>query len=214
VVDTKDKVNGSNALEVQSQFRQRCANANVNGNLIIEFGDITRKISERATMTDLVILKIVHPPMGGISSLRSPFRTILLNSSRPMLGVPGKATQFKQAVLAYDGSDRSKEALFVATYLAEMWKTELIVFTAVDGTKVKADTQDYVRRYLDVHEVEADYILSEGSTTDHLKKTADERGADLLLMGSHGGSLMQQVFVGSALDYILRESGIPTFICR
>ena len=214
VVDSRNKVNSSNALEVQSQFRQRCANANVNGNLIIEFGDITRKISERATMTDLIILKIVHPPTGGISTLRSPFRTILLKSSRPVLGVPGKATQFKRAVLAYDGSDRSKEALFVATYLAEMWKTELIVFTAVDGTRVKADTQDYVRRYLDVHEVEADYLLSEGSAPDHLKKTADERGADLLLMGSHGGSLMQQVFVGSALDYILRESGIPVFICR
>ena len=214
VVDSRNKVNSSTALEVQSQFRQRCANANVNGNLIIEFGDITRKISERATMTDLIILKIVHPPMGGISTFRSPFRTILLNSSRPMLGVPGKAAQFKRAVLAYDGSDRSKEALFVATYLAERWKTELIVFTAVDGTRVKADTQDYVRRYLDVHEVDADYILSEGSTPDHLKKTADERGADLLLMGSHGGSLMQQVFAGSALDYILRESGIPIFICR
>ena len=214
VVDSKSKVNSSNALQVQSQFRQRCANANVNGNLIIEFGDITSKISERATMTDLIILKIVHPPMGGISTLRSPFRTILLNSSRPMLGVPGKATPFERAVLAYDGSDRSKEALFVATYLAEMWKTELIVFTAVDGTRVKADTQDYVRRYLDVHEVEANYILSETGAMDSLKKTADERGADLLLMGSHGGSLMQQVFAGSALDFILRESGIPIFICR
>ncbi|HET9906617.1 MAG TPA: universal stress protein, partial [Anaerolineales bacterium] len=183
------------------------------GNLIIESGDITRKISERAAMTDLIVLKIVHPPMGGISTLRSPFRTILLNSSRPLLGVPGKATPFKRAVLAFDGSDRSKEALFVATYLAEMWKTELIVFTGVDSNKVKADTQDYVRRYLDVHEVEANYILSDGSVTDHLKKTAEERGADLLLMGSHGGSLMQQLFAGSALDFILRESTIPIFIC-
>ena len=213
VVDSKDKVNSTNALEFQSQFRQRCADANVNGNLIIESGDITRKISERAAMTDLIVLKIVHPPMGGISTFRSPFRTILLNSSRPLLGVPGKATPFKRAVLAFDGSDRSREALFVATYLAEMWKTELIVFTAVDSTRVKADTQDYVRRYLDVHEVEADYILSDGSVMDHLKKTSDERGADLLLMGSHGGSLMQQLLGGSALDFILRESTVPIFIC-
>jgi nucleotide-binding universal stress UspA family protein len=33
-------------------------------------------------------------------------------------------------------------------------------------------------------------------------------------MGSHGGSVLQQVFVGSALDYMLRESKVPTFICR
>jgi nucleotide-binding universal stress UspA family protein len=186
----------------------------VSGKLIIEQGDITKKICERATMTDLIVLKIIHPPMGGLSSLTSPFRNIIVNSSRPVLGVPEKATRFQRALLAYDGSDRSKEALFVATYLAEMWKTELIIFTALDGTKVKTDTQDYVRRYLDIHEVEAEYIISEQGAMDHLKKTADEHGADLVLMGTHGGSLLQQVFVGSALDTMLRESKIPLLICR
>jgi nucleotide-binding universal stress UspA family protein len=115
--------------------------------------------------------------------------------------------------LAYDGTDRSKEALFVATYLAEMWKTELVVFTALDA-KVKADVQEYVRRYLELHELEAEYIVSEHGAMDALKKTAEERNADLVLMGSHGGSVLHQVFIGSTLDFMLRESSIPIFICR
>nr|MDQ3005243.1 universal stress protein [Chloroflexota bacterium] len=94
IVDSKDKVQSTGALAVQTQFDQRCAEANINGKLVIEFGDVTKKISERATMTDLIILKIVHPPMGGIFTLKSPFRTILANSSQPMLAIPGKATQF------------------------------------------------------------------------------------------------------------------------
>jgi nucleotide-binding universal stress UspA family protein len=49
---------------------------------------------------------------------------------------------------------------------------------------------------------------------DYLKKTADERRADLILMGSHGGSVINQVLVGSALDYMLRESTVPILICR
>jgi nucleotide-binding universal stress UspA family protein len=152
--------------------------------------------------------------MGGVATLRSPFRTIIVNSSRPVLGVPTKATHFQRALLAYDGTDRAKEALFVATYLAEIWKTQLIIFTALDGTKVKADAQDYVRRYLDIHEVEADYILGEHGAMDDLKSTVEEREADLVLMGSHGGSTLRQVLVGSALDYMLRESKIPIFVCR
>ncbi|HZM22664.1 MAG TPA: universal stress protein [Anaerolineales bacterium] len=214
VVDSNEKVESAGTLAVQTQFNQICADAGVNGKLIIEAGEITKKISERATMTDLIVLKIVHPPMGGISSLRSPFRTILVNSSRPILGVPERATHFKKALLAYDGSERAKEALFVATYLAEMWKTELIVFTALDGTRIKPEVQDYVKRYLEIHEVEAEYILSEVDSKAHLKRTIDERQADLVLMGTYGRSVIREVVAGGTLDYILRESNVPTFICR
>jgi len=214
IVDSKEKVESPGALAVQTRFNQICADANVDGKLVIETGEITTKICDRATMTDLIVLKIVHPPMGGLSSLMSPFRSIIVNSSRPVLGVPTKATQFQHALLAYDGSDRAKEALFVATYLAEMWKTQLLVFTALDGAKLAADTQDHVRRYLDIHEVEAEYMISEHGAMDYLKKTVEERGVDLVLMGSHGGSMLQQVLVGSALDYMLRESSVPTLICH
>jgi nucleotide-binding universal stress UspA family protein len=214
IVDSKEKVESLRALTVQTQFDRACSEANVDGKLVIEYGDITKKICERATMTDLVVLKIVHPPMAGVATLRSPFRAIIMNSSRPVLGVPAKATQFQRALLAYDGMDRAKEALFVAAYLAETWKTQLIIFTALDGTKVKADAQDYVRRYLDIHEVEADYLLGEHGAMDYLKSTVEERDVDLVLMGSHGGSTLRQVFVGSALDYMLRESKTPIFICR
>ncbi|HET9589013.1 MAG TPA: universal stress protein, partial [Anaerolineales bacterium] len=114
----------------------------------------------------------------------------------------------------FDGTDRSKEALFVAAYLAEMWKTQLIVFTALDGTRVKADVQEYVRRYLDIHEVEAEYILGEHGAMQALKRTVEAREVDLVLMGSHGGSALRQVLIGSALDYMLRECKTPIFICR
>ena len=214
IVASKGRIESPGALAVQERFNQTCADAGVDGNLVIELGEITKKICERATAADLVVLKIVHPPMGGLATLKSPFRTIIVNSSRPVLGVPEKASQFNRALLAYDGTDRSKEALFVATYLAEMWKTELIVFTAVDGKKVTADMQDYVKRYLDIHEVNAEYILSERGAMDYLKQTVEEKNVDLVLMGSHGGTILEQVFAGSALDYMLRESKVPTFICR
>jgi hypothetical protein len=64
IVDSKEKVQSPNALAVQTQFNQKCIEANVEGKLAIEFGEITKKICERATMTDLIVLKIENPPMG------------------------------------------------------------------------------------------------------------------------------------------------------
>ncbi|MEP6894909.1 MAG: universal stress protein [Chloroflexota bacterium] len=214
IVETKDDAVASSALGVKQRFEQTCQQAGVNGSLAIDVGDITQRIFERSVLTDLIVLKVMNPPGTGVSALASPFRTIIANSSRPLLTIPATASQFKRALLAYDGSDRAKEALFVATYLAETWQTELLVFTALDGTKLAADAQAYVRKYLDIHEVEAEYIVSEHGAMDYLKKTVDEYNVDLVLMGTHGGSTLKQVFVGSALDYMLRESQVPIFICH
>lgn len=214
VVDAREKLHSPAVLAIQAEFNRRCSDARVNGRLAIEFGDIARKIRERAAMTDLIVLKIEHPSMGGLSTITSPFRTIIVNSSSPILGIPENATEFKRALLFYDGSPTAKEALFVAAYFAEMWKTGLVVFTALDGSKGKADVQDYARRYLEIHEVEAEYILSEHGAMDYLKQTVEERDIDLVLMGSYGVSMLRQVFAGSALDYLLRESKVPMFICH
>lgn len=213
IVGTREGADGAQAQEVKSRFDRACKAADVTGTLAIDVGNVTERISERATVSDLIVLKISYPPLNSISSLTSPFRSILLRASRPVLGVPAKAGEFQRALLAYDGSDQAKEALFVAAYLAEMRETKLTVYTALDRS-VDAGVQEYVRRYLDLHEVEADYIISESHTLEQLKMAVEERNADLVLMGSHGGSFLEQVFIGSALDYMLRESKVPIFICR
>lgn len=214
VVDTMDDIESAEALGIKARFDLTCRKAGVEGNLAIDVGDITPQICERAIATDLIVLKIANPPSAGISSLESPFRTIVERSSRPLIGVPGDATRFERALLAYDGSDRAREALFVATYLAEMWKTNLIVFTAREGSKTKADVQDYARRYLELHEVQAEFILGDQNAADSLKKAAKDHNADLVLMGSHGRSALTQMFVGSLVDSMMRESDVPLFICR
>jgi len=74
--------------------------------------------------------------------------------------------------------------------------------------------QDYPRRYLEFHEVEADYVLTERGAMDQLKKIVDDRNPDLILMGAYGVSMLRQIMDGSALDYMLRVSTVPLLICR
>ncbi len=214
VVDSKQKVESEHSLAIQASFDQRCKAANVDGTLLIESGEITRRICERAAITDLIVLEIAHPPAGGLSTLKSAYRSIITNSSVPVLAVPETATHFQRALLAYDGSLRAKEALFVATYLAEIWKTQLTVFSALEGGKPNNELHDYVRRYLELHEVNADYVIEQADAKQVLKRKVEEYHADLVLMGGYGNSAIRDLVVGSLVDFVLRECKVPTLVCR
>lgn len=214
IARTREEADSSEAQEVKERFEKVCKNAGIHGSLAIDVGDITQRIIERAIVTDLVVAKLVNPPGSGLSVLNSPFRAMIEKSSRPLLMVPQGATPFTRALLAFDGSELAKEALFVTAYLAEIWKTEVTVFTARHDGNLKEDVQDYARRYFELHEVEAKYIISTQKSPRHLPDIAAEYNADLILMGSHSGNKLQQVLMGSMVDVTLRESSIPTLVCR
>ncbi len=213
VVKSKKMLNNSAVLEMQKIFKHKCEIAHLDGNLVIEVGEITRKIYERAILADLIVIKVSHPPQAGFAVLNSPFRSIISRSSRPLLAVPGKSSSMDRALLAYDGSPKSKEALFVATYLAELWKTHLTVFTVPERSRFSPKIQDFARTYLELHEIDADFVVNNGSENE-IKDIVLDRQINLVLMGGYSGSAVIEMVIGSTLDFMLRELSIPIFICR
>ncbi len=211
IVSTPEKITGKRALSVQKKFEELCANAGLQGTFAVESGEPARKIMERAVLTDLVVMRVIYPPSAGLSGLASPVRAIISRSPRPILALPDVSSSLERAVLAFDGSAKSKEALFVAAYLAEEWHTQLTVFTATDGTTEAV--QDYARQYLELHEVQAEFVTQKGGT-EALKTVAIERNANLVLMGGYSGAILKEMTIGSSVNYMLRESTIPVLICR
>ena len=114
---------------------------------------------------------------------------------------------------AYDGSPKSKEALFIAAYLAEIYRTQLTVLSVTDGNRVPANVQDYARAYLEVHEIEAEFVMSNGPI-GVLIDLVQTRSIDLVLMGGYSVSALEEVVVGSAVNVLLREAKCPLLICR
>jgi nucleotide-binding universal stress UspA family protein len=213
IVKTADELNHPDVLALQEQFKQICENEDVQGVLAIEVGDPVQKILERSALTDLIVMKIAHPPSTGIKALASHIRTLITRSSRPIFAMPGEVSALQHALLAFDGSPKSKEALFVATYLAEQWQTKLTILTGLDDTVSDNSAQDFAQNYLEFNEIEADFISSKYSA-ETLKATAEEINADLLLMGGYSGSILKEMTVGSSVNFMLRESQLPIFICR
>ncbi|MEJ5225846.1 MAG: universal stress protein, partial [Anaerolineales bacterium] len=212
VVLRKKDLDSPHVQEVQAQFNQRCQAAGVSGSLATERGEIAAQVVQRALLSDLVVLSVEHPPAGGLSSLGSGLRTIIWRTARPILTVPGMTSPMDNAILAYDGSLKSREALFIAAYLAERWQTRLTVVTASQGN-LKPSVQDDAKKYLDLHEIQAEYIFEKGGL-EIFPALITERQANLVLLGSYGGSVWQEVMLGSLVNLLLRQAACPLLICR
>jgi nucleotide-binding universal stress UspA family protein len=213
IVKTVEELNHPEVIALQEQFNQICAKEAIQGVLAIEVGDPVQKILERCALTDLIVMKIAHPPSTGIKALASHIRTLITRSSRPIFAIPGKISVLQHALLAFDGSPKAKEALFVATYLAEQWQTKLTILTGLENTASDSSSQDFAQNYLEFNEIEADFI-SKKYSAETLKATAEEVHADLLIMGGYSGSILKEMTVGSSVNFMLRESQLPILICR
>lgn len=201
------------AAGVKERFDQRCQEAGVNGKLAIVQGDAADQICARALLTDLVVLNVTFPPEPGLSGLGSGLRSIIWRSARPILTVGEKISPMDRALLAFDGSPKSKEALFVAAYAAERWNTDLTVMTLMANGTASASAQEYARAYLELHELEAEYLIVDG-TMDTFLEVSREKDINLILMGGYSGTALKEVFIGSLVNHLLRKFDYPILICR
>ena len=211
ILPANARIDRPEALKIQERFNRRCAEAGVDGHLAIERGAVAARVSERALLTDLIVINVAHPPSPGLSGLGSGLRAIIRNSSRPILTVAQQVSPMARAVIAFDGSPRSREALFVATYLAERWHTALTVMT-VTG-RVPPSVQDFARQYLELHEVRAEFVVTNGPLDQFLEVIRD-RKIDLVIMGGYSVTAVREVVFGSAVNYLLRQADCPLLICR
>ena len=76
-----------------------------------------------------------------------------------------------------------------------------------------ANVQDYARAYLEMHEVEAEFVMSNGPI-GVLNDLVQTRSIDLVLMGGYSLSAWEEIVVGSAVNMLLREARCPLLICR
>ena len=224
VVPTEEQTEHPDARAIQAEFQHRCDQAGVEGSLVFEVGPVHRKICDRARWADLVVTSLDHPPQPQpISKLSSGMVNMVRRCPRPILVVPGDPCTFRHALLAYDGTTKAREALFVATYVAGRWDVPLTVLTVTEGDRVNAETLAEARDYLQIHGIDADY--EEGSreekesVADSILRTTANKGCDLILMGGYGMGPMAEAVLGSTVDGVLRKSmgqdfPLSILICR
>jgi nucleotide-binding universal stress UspA family protein len=126
----------------------------------------------------------------------------------------------------------SEETLEAAASLAASRRAHLVVAHVVDGLPEDAlagpfDVPEY-RRYMEAdarvklhrlversgREVSVSEIVVTGRPHDEILRLAEEQGAELLVIGSHGPRAFERMFVGSTAARVVREAPCPVLTLR
>lgn len=202
--------------ELKSIFNRKCREVGIpEYDFMVAQGEIWKILTQQSRFADLVILPLNYPP-GSKSSerLSSGITTLLRSCPVPVLTVPVKPLEIKTLVLAFDGSLKSREAMFIAAYLGTQLGISLRVLTSREGVSNAEVVQSDAKEYLQVFPLKSEYLITEDPVSSAIKKIMEEELIDLIIMGGYGGATLLPVMLGSVVDQVLREISLPILISR
>lgn len=139
----------------------------------------------------------------------------------------------KKILVPVDFSEHSEYALDVAAQLAKKYNASIValhmmgmseaVLTRDDSNEVmeamfymklaeKRFAEFLDRPYLEGLDVET--TVQNFKVFKEMDRVAEEVGADLIVMGSHGASGMKEVFVGSNTEKVVRTATVPVLVIK
>ncbi|MBN1399844.1 MAG: DUF4032 domain-containing protein [Anaerolineae bacterium] len=215
VAPSRGEEDVARSREILDEFMRRCQSLGVRATSSIAYGDVADEIIERARWADLVVInqRRIHGqwaerPLGTI------FQNVAAQAARPILAVPGtRSTPLKRAVLAYDGSPKAREALFVFRHVLTQWGVEGLILS-VESSESDREMLDAAWQYVQADGVTVRTRYETGAPVDVILKVMGEEDANLLLMGGSGHQPLLRAFLGSSVDGVLRVAWFPMLICR
>ncbi len=217
VVPDKAQVDSQPVRQMRARFEADCREAGVQGEFAVEVDNKpVRAIIKRAAWVDFVIVNSPRPPDNQpLARISAGLKQLVQQCPRPIQIRPdGTQSDLSRVLLAYDGSPKADEALFIATYLVARWPKSLTVVT-VETAQTSEEALERARRYLEQHGVtNVDYVLRQGPIAEMVLETAATYRSNELFMGGFSFRSLRQLTLGSSAERILREFPHPMWICR
>jgi len=149
-----------------------------------------------------------------MKKLSTGFRRIIQQCPRPILVAPRTETPLDRALLAYDGSPKAEEALFLSAYLSAKWDIPLWVVSVEEKPQPMPATLERARAYLHKRGVEAKTIFTKGDPVSRILEIIQEQHCNLLILGGYGHTLIVEAVMGNVVDALLHAAPIPMLICH
>lgn len=92
-----------------------------------------------------------------------------------------------------------------------------VSYTEDELTLIKQRVTSYLERTAETVQclgVEVNVMVRTGNAADEILKTAEEVGADIIAMSTHGRSGLRRLAFGSITDKILHRTSIPVLMVR
>ena len=200
----------------QKRFDQRLAEVGMEGKYFLRQGEPTSALLEFSLLSDLLVLKLSHPPSTSLMERMSHgIITILHQSRRPVLFVKETPLPVSSVLLPFGEGQPSKEALYVAAYYSARYGSQLNLMMVSRQAEKDEALSTYAQTYLEKLGVNAAYSWSspESFTTDVVSQVEALGVSTLILGGDEYSSILDRVF-SQEIDEILTKVKIPVMICQ
>jgi nucleotide-binding universal stress UspA family protein len=204
-------------------------------------GEPAREILAEARDTDLIVMG-THG-RSGVERLvlGSVTETVLRKAPCSLMTIPLSAVGggsvpvvFRRIVAAVDFSDVSMAALRQAACLAAEADAHLTAMHVIEVPEHLAlwidrvDGISHVRAWAEAAErhlrgavgpetreyARVDQRVETGKAYREILRVADEQQADLIVIGAHGHGVIEQMFVGSTAQHVVRRAACPVLVVR
>ena len=214
VIQENKDLSNDQIQELEGDFRNLTQGTGISASLHLEKGEVISLLNQRALWNDLLVFSLEHPPEDSPGSrLRSNLHKLIQDCPRPLLAVRSPSPM-SHALLAFDGSPKSIEAMYLAVYLVEKWGIQLTVVTALEDSAAKFNPLEVAQQYLDSRDIQAAMISDTGLPSDVIITAMKNEGCDFIIVGGYGYQPVLEIFLGSTLNGLLRKSDKPILICH
>jgi len=196
-------------------LRQRSAVAGVEAETYFETGIVSQIILDYAKQVDLIVMG--RHGVGGKWSgplLGSAFEAVARHAPVPVLATVSDAHPLHTLLVAYDGSDRAKQALTIALHLAGKRDRQLIILTVDDGRNDQAAASFEAAVQAKEKGIDAKRLFVKGHAAEEILGAAQAENADLIVLGAYGHSRFLSAFFGSTVDDVVHNAVIPVLVCH
>ncbi len=200
---------------IMAHVQARCAEQQVPCKTELVEGNVGQTLLDRAKNADVIIMgrQGAGARVGG-PLLGSAFEAVVRHSPIPVLGVQKEARSIRRILVAYDGSDRARDALNAAAELALVRKREILLLTVEDGGSPVEPTLEEGARILKERGVPFRPQFRSGHAAEVILNVADEESCDLIAMGAYGHRRFLEIFFGSTVDDVMHRTKLPILIAR
>jgi nucleotide-binding universal stress UspA family protein len=107
-------------------------------------------------------------------------------------------------VVGFDDTDPARRALERAADLAEAFGAKLVV-TSVAPTEHRKELQD-AKELLEARSIEVEYVPAIGEPADTIAELADDRNADLIVVGSRDPGILERLLGQSVSERVAHHA--------
>ena len=149
----------------QQRFDKRLSEVGMSGKFFLRQGEPANALLEFSLLSDLLVLRLSHPPATSlVERISHGIITILQQSRRPVLFVKENPLPVRSILLPFDGSQHSKEALYIAAYYAARYGSDLNLLMVTKGSEKEDVHCYYAKTYLEKLGIKAEYHQGSSDT--------------------------------------------------